>query len=142
MLRQSKPPKPGRVRTVPMFPGAYEALRALAPRALDRGRHGPAEYVVPTVTGAAHDCSNWGYRVWRPALRKSKLDDRGYRWHDLRHTAVSRLIAQGADIALVQAVAGHSSAATTLRVYAHLTDKRLETAATEYDPMRNLLAKR
>ena len=78
--------------------------------------------------------SSWNYRVWRPALEKAKLDDRGYRFHDLRHSTVSRLIAQGADITVAQAVAGHSSAATTLRIYSHLTAKRLETVADKYDP--------
>ena len=57
-----------------------------------------------------------------------------YGWHDLRHSAVSRLIAEGADIAVVQAVAGHANASTTLDVYAHVNAKRLEDAALEFDP--------
>jgi len=52
----------------------------------------------------------------------------------LKGFPVSRLIAQGGDIAVAQAVAGHSSAATTLRIYSHLTAKRLETVADKYDP--------
>ena len=35
---------------------------------------------------------------------------------------------------VAQKVAGHSSAATALRVYAHLTAKRLEGVAGEFDP--------
>jgi integrase len=117
-----------------MFRGAHDALRALAARAVDRGSYGPNEYVIPTATGAPHDSSNWSYRIWRPALREAKLKGSGYRWHDLRHTCISRLVAEGADIALVQDVCGHSSAATTLAVYSHLTDTRRQTAATMYDP--------
>jgi integrase len=142
VLRKTKAPKSGRERTIPMFQGAHDALRALAARALECGRYGPSEYVVPTVTGTPHDCSNWSYRIWQPALKEAKLDRSGYRWHDLRHTCISRLVAEGADIALVQDVCGHSSAATTLAVYSHLSDNRRQTAATKYDPMRGLLAER
>ena len=55
---------------------------------------------------------------------------------ELRHNTVTRLIAGGADIALVQAVAGHANASTTLDVYAHVNAKRLEVAALEFDPGR------
>jgi integrase len=53
-------------------------------------------------------------------LGEWSIDEKGrrkwanlYRFHDLRHTAVSRLIAAGADVKLVQAVAG------TLEVVRH-----------------------
>jgi serine/threonine protein kinase len=39
----------GRARTIPMFQGAHDVLRSLAARALNRGRYGPAEYVIGTV---------------------------------------------------------------------------------------------
>ena len=32
-------------------------------------------------------------RMWRPALQKADLDKVGYRFHDLRHCTVSRLVA-------------------------------------------------
>ena len=40
--------------------------------------------------------------------------------HDLRHFAASVLIDQGANVKAVQKHLGHSSAVTTLNVYAHL----------------------
>ena len=142
VLRQVKAPESGRERTIPMFQGAHDALRSLAARAVDRGLYGPNEYVIPTATGTPHDCSNWGYRIWQPALKEARLKGSGYRWHDLRHTCISRLVAEGADIALVQDVCGHSSAATTLAVYSHLTDTRRQTAATMYDPARGVAQSR
>ena len=33
--------------------------------------------------------------MWRPALKRAGLDGLGYRFHDLRHSTASRLIAQG-----------------------------------------------
>jgi integrase len=50
--------------------------------------------------------SNFRQRVWEPALRLAGLERGRYRFHDLRHTCVSRLVAAGADVKLVQAVAG------------------------------------
>ena len=41
------------------------------------------------------------------------------RVHDLRHTAVSRLIASGLDVVEVQRQAGHSKPSTTLDLYSH-----------------------
>ena len=121
-----------------MFDTARVALEELASRAFSRGRFGDEEFVVSTNKGTPLHPSNWNRRVWRPAIKKAELDDRGYRWHDLRHSTVSRLIAQGADISYVQAVAGHSSAATTLRIYSHLTKERVENGADQYDPGRVL----
>ena len=137
VLGQPKRPKSGRSRTVPMFDTAHTARGSLASRALDRGRYGPAEYVLAGPRGNPPDPSNWRERVWRPALHEAGLDGNGYRWHDLRHSTVSRLIAQGADIALVQAVAGHASAATTLKIYqpcAPALANSLESATTQRTP--------
>ncbi|MCY4086437.1 MAG: tyrosine-type recombinase/integrase, partial [Actinomycetia bacterium] len=81
--------------------------------------------------------SNFSRRVWRPALKRAGLAEQGYRFHDLRHTAVSRLIAEGADIKLVRTIAGHSSPTTTLQRYAHLLDSRVYEAASKFDQGTN-----
>jgi len=44
------------------------------------------------------------------------------RFHDLRHTFASLLIAQGENVVWVSRQLGHESPNTTLRVYAHLFD--------------------
>ena len=133
VLGRVKRPKSGHIREVPMFRSVERALRELAGRALERGRYGPDEVVLPNVRGGPLDHSDWNHRVWKPALTRAKLAG-VYRWHDLRHTAVSRLVEQGADIAVVQAVAGHASAATTLAIYTHLRDDRIRRAASQFDP--------
>jgi integrase len=57
-----------------------------------------------------------------PALRAAGLPR--LRWHDLRHVAASSLIAAGLAADDVARILGHSSAAVTLRVYAHDFDAR------------------
>jgi integrase len=44
----------------------------------------------------------------------------GFRYHDLRHYFASLLIANGADVKVVQARLRHGSATTTLNTYGHL----------------------
>ena len=44
------------------------------------------------------------------------------RWHDLRHSYASLLIAQGVDVAYVSRQMGHANVTTTLNTYTHLFD--------------------
>ncbi len=122
------------VRAVPLFPTAAAALEALAARALTRGRDAPNELIFGTARGTPLQPSNFNRRVWQPALRNAGLAEAGYRFHDLRHTCVSRLVAAGADVKLVQAVAGHASPLITLKRYSHLLDGRITEAAERFDP--------
>ena len=52
-----------------------------------------------------------------------------FRFHDLRHFAVSQLIAQGANILQISRIAGHADPSITLRVYSHLFADGLAEAA-------------
>jgi integrase len=59
-------------------------------------------------------------RLWfEKAVKKADLRP-AFRYHDLRHTFCSRLVAAGVPLLDVQQLAGHKSFATTLR-YAHLS---------------------
>ena len=43
------------------------------------------------------------------------------RFHELRHTAGSLLLEQGASVKQVQEYLGHESASTTMDIYAHVS---------------------
>jgi integrase len=55
------------------------------------------------------------------------------RFHDMRHTAASIMLANGIPIMVVSRILGHSSAAITLRVYGHLMPGGMEEAAELMD---------
>jgi integrase len=131
---RTKRPKSNRSRIVPQFPTAHVAFKALAARAVGWNRYAPAELVLPTFRGYPQNPSNWRKDVWLPTRTHANLDEYDYRWSDLRHTCISRLIAEGADVALVQAIAGHAKSTTTLDVYTHLRDERVRQAAYDFDP--------
>jgi integrase len=97
------------IRAVPLFPSVHAAFRELSARAVERGRYAPDELVFASIRGTPLQPSNFRQRIWDLALRLADLDGEGYRFHDLRHTCVSRLVA---DVKLVQAVAGHANPLT------------------------------
>ena len=55
------------------------------------------------------------------------------RIHDLRHSAVAILIAQGVNIKAISELLGHSSVALTLQVYGHLLEETKREAAVKMD---------
>jgi integrase len=66
--------------------------------------------------------------IWHTAADPVR---RGTSPHDMRHAYASLLIRHGADVKLVQARMGHTSATTTLDTYGHLwpdSDDRTRTA--------------
>ena len=55
------------------------------------------------------------------------------RFHDLRHTFATNALEHGMDIKTLSAIIGHVTSATTLNVYAHVTDAMREHAAASID---------
>ncbi len=55
------------------------------------------------------------------------------RFHDLRHTFATNCLEYGMDVKTLSTILGHVSSATTLNVYAHVTDEMRRTAAAKID---------
>lgn len=79
---------------------------------------GEYDLVFPNLKGNPLSNENLLQRAFYPALRRAGL--RKVRFHDLRHTFASLLIANGEDLVRVSRLLGHASPAVTLRVYAHM----------------------
>lgn len=60
--------------------------------------------------------------AWKNTIRGTRFDLPGFGFHVLRHSAASRLLAQGVSPVTVSALLGHSTPATTLKLYAHAFD--------------------
>ena len=58
---------------------------------------------------------------------------RPLRFHDLRHTFSTNALEHGMDIKTLSTIIGHASSATTLNVYAHVTDEMRQRAADRID---------
>ena len=59
------------------------------------------------------------------------------RFYDLRHTAASLLIRQGASIKAVQKQLGHATASITLDTYGHLFPDELDALATRLEDLHD-----
>ena len=98
---------------------------------LASAKSGAQDFVFLSLAGKAHDHRNVGGRILARAVKRAGLEavERDGEvivpaptFHDLRHSHASALIAQGWDVAEVSARLGHSSVATTMRIYAHQFD--------------------
>ena len=79
-------------------------------RAADYGDSG---FVFATGKGTPIDAQNIINRFFKPLLKRAQLPD--IRWHDLRHTYATLLLARGTHPTYVQKSLGHASVAANPR---------------------------
>jgi len=79
---------------------------------------GPHDLVFPNREGNPMDPSGMINREFLPTLTVAGL--RKIRFHDMRHSYTSLLIAQGENIKFIQSQLGHASIQTTLDRYGHI----------------------
>ncbi len=131
-------PKSGKVRSVPLAPDVAQALARLADRELFTSDD---DLVFPGEGGGYLDGSALRRR-YTAALKRAGL--RSLRFHDLRHTFGTRMIAK-ADIRRVQEWMGHADIQTTMR-YLHYApreeDARLVAEAFQADSLATEAAAR
>lgn len=84
------------------------------------GGNGPDDLVFTTKTGAPIRQHMFYRRYFKPAVRAAlPAEKHGFRFHDLRHTCASLLIAAGAHPKAIQERLGHSSIQITMDRYGH-----------------------
>jgi len=84
---------------------------------LKKGSNTIPEWVFANRYGGWVEMSNVKQKNFKNVLRKAGL--RSLRFHDLRHSFASLLLANGAPITYVSNQLGHSNSQITLKVYAH-----------------------
>jgi integrase len=116
------PTKSGKPRGVPMNSAVYGALLALQP---------DAEQRVGVVFRRSADRA-WGQirTAFTTALQRAGI--KGYRFHDLRHTAASHMVMRGASLKDVQEILDYSDYKMTMR-YSHLSPAHLRAAVDRLD---------
>ena len=107
--------KSGRSREVYMNGLIFKALKELPQN---------SDYVFPNQETGKHilDVKT----SFKTACKKVAI--KGLRFHDLRHTAATKMVEAGIDIATVSKILGHSSIVMTMR-YAHPGEKTMRAAA-------------
>jgi integrase len=124
------PPKNGRVRTVslPRFLGELLTKQVAG--------KDPDDYVFGATRGGPLRHGNFYARHFKPTVQLAlPAHLQGLRFHDLRHTAASLLIAQGRHPKAIAERLGHSSIAITMDRYGHLYPDQDEKLAAGLDEM-------
>lgn len=80
--------------------------------------HSELDLVFPNNEGSHQDAHNMIKRRFKPALNRAGIEE--IRFHDLRHTYASLLLANGAPMKYVQSQLGHASITMTMDLYTHL----------------------
>jgi len=102
-------------RAIVLSPGLARMLRE---HKMASKFKGVDDLVFPSGTGRPQNGRNVARRGLEKALAEAELGK--LRFHDLRHTYASLLIAEGLNVVFVSRQMGHSSPDITLRVYSHL----------------------
>jgi len=128
--------KSGKIRRVDMsrqlceaFRGAREIRRAQ--RAIQGKDLDPGERVFQNGAGSPLDESSIRNRILGPCLRDAGL--RHIRFHDLRHTFASLLLANGESLVYVKDQLGHHSIQITVDTYGHLIPGANKAAVDKLD---------
>lgn len=88
------------------------------------------DLVFPSVVGTPIDPRNL-LRQFKDLLVAAGLPD--MRFHDLRHSCATTLIAESVHPRVVQEILGHSQISTTMNVYGHVLDPIRRVAAQAMD---------
>ena len=130
-------PKTSRSRRPVSLPAlAVTALHSHRTRQLEQRLQAGAiwqdfDLVFTTGRGRPLDGNNVRTRSFAPLLEKAGLPP--MRFHSLRHTAATILLAEGVNVKVASEMLGHSDVSTTLRVYQHVLPDMQDTAAEAMD---------
>ena len=138
-LHVSEPKTARSRRTITLPSLVSDALRAHRTRQLeDRlaagGRWIDSGMVFTSTVGTLMEPRTM-QRKFKAILRTAELPN--IRYHDLRHTAATLLLAQGVDPRTIMETLGHSQISMTLNTYAHVVPALRRVAAEKMDAILN-----
>ncbi|MGR3619454.1 MAG: tyrosine recombinase [Roseovarius sp.] len=126
--------KGGKERLVPLSPPARAALAAwLAVRARDK-RRAASPWLFPSLGRAGHLTRHRFYGLVKQIAARAGIDPDAVTPHRLRHAFATHLLANGADLRVIQTLLGHADLATT-EIYTHVLDARLRALVEAHHPL-------
>ena len=121
-------------RTIPLNADAMTALQRLRQRALDLGTAESEHFVFPACENGQIDPTrhqkSWR-TAWRALTKKAGL--KGFRFHDLRHQAITELAEAGVTDATLMSISGHMSK----RMLDHYSHVRTENKRIALDGLQS-----
>lgn len=132
--------KGGKERMVPLSPPASAALEEWL-RTRDSAEEKPraegravSRFLFPSAAKAGHMTRVWFYTLVKEVAVSAGLSASGITPHTLRHAFATHLLANGADLRVIQTLLGHADISTT-EIYTHVLDERLKELVLTHHPM-------
>jgi integrase/recombinase XerD len=125
--------KGGKERLVPLGHAAPKAMREYL---LLRKESGGADsrWLFPSFGDSGHVTRQHVGRELKSLAAAAGIEPRKMSPHVLRHAFASHLLANGADLRIVQALLGHADVSTT-QIYTHVLDERLKSMVRDLHPL-------
>jgi integrase/recombinase XerD len=125
--------KGGKERLMPLGDAARRAMRDyLALRA--QAGSAESKWLFPSFGESGHVTRQHVARELKMLASAAGIDPRKMSPHVLRHAFASHLLANGADLRIVQALLGHADVSTT-QIYTHVLDERLKSMVRDLHPL-------
>jgi integrase/recombinase XerD len=125
--------KGGKERLVPLGQAAQKAMRDYRKRLVE-AKIGETRWLFPSFGDSGHITRQHVGRELKELASAAGIDPRKMSPHVLRHAFASHLLANGADLRVVQALLGHADVSTT-QIYTHLLDERLKSLVRDLHPL-------
>jgi integrase/recombinase XerD len=129
-----------RERMVPLSPPAREALAAwlrVRDEAEEAGRVkglSPSRFLFPSKGSTGHLTRHRFYLLVKELAIAAGIDPAKVTPHTLRHAFATHLLANGADLRVIQTLLGHADVSTT-EIYTHVLDERLSELVHTHHPL-------
>lgn len=132
--------KGGKERLVPL---STEALKCLNKWQLEWNKEAKKEkeksglkisYLFPSKSKNGHLTRIWFYKLIKKIALKANLNPLDVSPHTLRHAFATHLLANGADLRVIQTFLGHSDISST-EIYTHVLTQRLKNLVEKHHPL-------
>jgi len=132
--------KGGKERMVPLSPHARMAIAAYLGAQRDAAADQPAKkppvWLFPSRGKSGHLTRVRFYTLIKEISIAAGVDPRRVTPHVLRHAFATHLLANGADLRIIQMLLGHADIATT-EIYTHVLDEKLRTLVLKNHPLKD-----
>ena len=126
--------KGSKERLVPLTHAAVETVQAYREELKKERGDRPSQFLFPADSASGHLARQVFARELKGLAARANLHGRDLSPHVLRHAFASHLLANGADLRIVQELLGHSDIATT-QIYTHVLDEKLRQLVETHHPL-------
>jgi integrase/recombinase XerD len=125
--------KGGKERLVPLGDAARRAMQNYRQLVAETEAK-DSRWLFPAFSDSGHVTRQHVGRELKMLAASAGIEPRKMSPHVLRHAFASHLLANGADLRIVQALLGHADVSTT-QIYTHVLDERLKSMVRDLHPL-------